>query len=364
MLSGAIAFDYLATGVQGGFVTTYPTIPPLPSNALSGIICQNNGLLINSSHSKPPSIPVDIAPGGFSNIFGDVADGILQLGISASVNKTCDKACFIPSISSIDYNTTDLFYNVSNDISLNVHLFNTPFENFYSSDNTNKQHIDYIDFSTLYWIENLIINTNINNTCGLSNININGGIYNNNYYDKAQNNIQIQNLVLNNNKIFDVFAGNEIEIKNEVEITSGTEFRAYIKNCTAAKSCSYGGNSLRVLNNPVNNLEFTCESYVAKYDSIAKSKINKSSPITATDIFPNPTTGNLNVNFFVPTAQSISISIEDVTGKQLVQQNLSLEAGYSNNLLNLQNYVNGIYILKIADGNGKIIKVEKVLVSH
>ena len=81
-------------------------------------------------------------------------------------------------------------------------------------------------------------------------------------------------------------------------------------------------------------------------------------------IYPNPTTGNLNVNFFTATAKNVILSIEDVTGKLLLQQNISVEQGYSNNVLDLQSYLNGIYILKITNAQGGIIKTEKVVVNR
>ena len=80
---------------------------------------------------------------------------------------------------------------------------------------------------------------------------------------------------------------------------------------------------------------------------------------------PKAKTGNLNVNFFVTNAKTFSLCIEDITGKLLLlQQNINLEAGYSNNLLDLQNYLNGIYILKFTDTNGALIKTEKVIVNR
>jgi hypothetical protein len=363
MVSGAQAFDYVAQFVQAGDVRTYPAAP-IPANGFVNI-SQHVGLFINSNSNKAPSVPVDVAPGGYSNVFGLVADGIAGQSFAPSVNKICDKACFIASISSIDYNTTDVFYNISSDISSNTHLANTPFEDFYSSNsNTNKEHIDNISSSTLTWIKNLVLNSNSNNTCGIFDININGGNYNYNYYDKAQNNITIDNVILNAN-IFDIFAGNEIQIKNEVSINANTEFRAYIKNCTAAKSCNYPGNTLRVMNGQNNDLAFTAESYENYCKTNSQNVILKQKDENLINrIYPNPSEGNLVIMFSSILSSDFNCSVEDITGKILIEQKVILDNKTLQQYLNLNSFVNGIYVLKITDNKGKVIKSEKIILNR
>lgn len=80
-------------------------------------------------------------------------------------------------------------------------------------------------------------------------------------------------------------------------------------------------------------------------------------------IYPNPTNGNLNVNFFETESKNVTISLEDVTGKLLFQQNISIDKGYSNNQFDLQNYLNGVYILKIIDSDQNLIKTEKIIIN-
>lgn len=81
-------------------------------------------------------------------------------------------------------------------------------------------------------------------------------------------------------------------------------------------------------------------------------------------LYPNPTTGNLTVNFFSDAVNNVIISLEDVTGKQLLSQATQTEQGYSNNQLNLQELANGIYILKIYDEQGRIIKTDKIILNR
>lgn len=81
-------------------------------------------------------------------------------------------------------------------------------------------------------------------------------------------------------------------------------------------------------------------------------------------IYPNPTTGNLTVNFFSGAVNNVIISLEDVTGKQLLSQATQTEQGYSSNQLNLQEFANGIYLLKITNNKGQLIKTEKVILNR
>ncbi|MBI2722819.1 MAG: T9SS type A sorting domain-containing protein [Bacteroidetes bacterium] len=127
--------------------------------------------------------------------------------------------------------------------------------------------------------------------------------------------------------------------------------------------CSLGGSlRLTATANPTNNSR--AEGAVNN-PALVKSSIKS---LEALDykigIYPNPTTGNLPVNFFSGAVNNVIISLEDVTGKQLLSQATQTEQGYSSNQLNLQEFANGIYLLKITNATGQLIKTEKVILNR
>lgn len=78
------------------------------------------------------------------------------------------------------------------------------------------------------------------------------------------------------------------------------------------------------------------------------------------NIYPNPATDNLTIEFNSVTSGSTNISLMDITGK--VIQIVTFEKETKNNTLNLPLHIrNGIYLLKIENSNGSI--VQKVVVN-
>lgn len=72
---------------------------------------------------------------------------------------------------------------------------------------------------------------------------------------------------------------------------------------------------------------------------------------SAINIYPNPATGYIYTN--APTGSNITIT--GIDGKILVQQKTDATA------INISYLENGIYLVKIADENGNILKIEKLL---
>lgn len=70
-------------------------------------------------------------------------------------------------------------------------------------------------------------------------------------------------------------------------------------------------------------------------------------------LYPNPTSGLVNLFFNSESAKNYSISIVDITGKVLFNQALNNYVGAYNRELDFSNYASGIYMLRIMDESGK-----------
>jgi len=73
------------------------------------------------------------------------------------------------------------------------------------------------------------------------------------------------------------------------------------------------------------------------------------------DVFPNPTTGNLNINFSFAEAEKIGIQISDVAGKLLLSKD---PVSYRNNniQLDLQSFDNGAYLILFQLEEGTVVR--------
>jgi hypothetical protein len=83
------------------------------------------------------------------------------------------------------------------------------------------------------------------------------------------------------------------------------------------------------------------------------------------EFFPNPTTGLLNVNLYNSKNEGeITISVEDVTGKQFGVRKVGTLGGASVNVFDMNQLANGIYIVKIRDQAGYLIRTQKVILQQ
>ncbi len=75
-------------------------------------------------------------------------------------------------------------------------------------------------------------------------------------------------------------------------------------------------------------------------------------------IQPNPSSGKCEIIFSANSTQTIKISLTDINGRELVQENYNATAGINHYVLNTTPFENGIYILRT--GN----QVAKLVVQH
>ena len=82
--------------------------------------------------------------------------------------------------------------------------------------------------------------------------------------------------------------------------------------------------------------------------------------IESMSIYPNPTSGNVNVRFAVANGGDATIVVTDLAGKQL--QSHDIYAAHGSNLLqlNTEGYASGVYLVEVKlDG---VSRVERVVV--
>ena len=72
------------------------------------------------------------------------------------------------------------------------------------------------------------------------------------------------------------------------------------------------------------------------------------------DIFPNPTTGNLNAIFYHATEGQVDLQILDVAGRRVFTGEAKLNAGTTSIELNLSTLPVGVYTLKAISSNGTL----------
>ncbi len=98
----------------------------------------------------------------------------------------------------------------------------------------------------------------------------------------------------------------------------------------------------------IDNLRIQGElSSIEDYDLIAE----------AIKVFPNPSTGNVNLSIRMKRAvDELSIELVDMVGKLLLRENYSLAGNSFEESFNLSEYPNGVYFFRIHSGNQMIVK--------
>ncbi|MES2513619.1 MAG: T9SS type A sorting domain-containing protein [Bacteroidota bacterium] len=78
-------------------------------------------------------------------------------------------------------------------------------------------------------------------------------------------------------------------------------------------------------------------------------------------IFPNPNVGSFTLSFQLKDKVQAEIVIEDISGRVIYQAKLSTQT--NSMLLNLNDARNGVYFVKVMNGN-ETISVNKVIINH
>jgi hypothetical protein len=72
-------------------------------------------------------------------------------------------------------------------------------------------------------------------------------------------------------------------------------------------------------------------------------------------IYPNPSTGNFNLNMSGLTASTVDVNITDVSGKVVMNTSFNTVNGGLNAPINISNVEEGVYIVRV-NGDSSIVK--------
>ncbi len=72
----------------------------------------------------------------------------------------------------------------------------------------------------------------------------------------------------------------------------------------------------------------------------------------AINVYPNPTTGNVNIEFSAITKGNASVTIQDLAGRTVASQNISVVEGMNKTQLDLSKVSKGIYMMNVNSDEG------------
>jgi hypothetical protein len=240
--------------------------------------------------------PYDNAPGGFNPTAGQIADS--DTDGRGDITTEISNHCFIPTISSLAIETSNLFYNISADPNI---LSKTPFDAIYYPFDTNEKHAN-ISPECVAWLLNELVPEYIE----LDGVN--------DSWNKGN-----------------VTASSCITLKPGFSTVSGTTFHAYI---SPPLSCNSSSKSSKYFNSFVDN---TFEK------TYVEEKLKNSTSISVS-VFPNPNNGKFYIHIS-NSSKTGSIEIRNVQGVKILQINcISNQSEY---YTDISNFPNGIYFVSL-----------------
>jgi hypothetical protein len=251
--------------------------------------------------------PYDNAPGGTAETMGEMAAH--KTGGYGTIQSDIYKHCFIPTISSLAINTSNLFYNISSDPNI---LSKTPFDAIYYPIDKNEDHV-FISEACVSWVMNELVP---------------------------------QNVVLNGSEGWnkgEVRAGNSITLKHGFSTAHGTTFRTRIsplQSCTTLKSTNVPNDD-----SPVSNQQ----------DFSSDFEIENNSEVLVS-AFPNPNNGRFCIQ--VKNAENVEqIAIVNIQGITIYKDSNN---AYNEIFIDITNQPNGVYFVNVSlNGKEQTIKIIK-----
>ncbi len=353
-VSGGTALDFQIGGDQFPIaaysIQTVPTSPPIPSGS-NGYLYYGAILLTGNSsiEVQPFSQGIDIVPGGYSEVFKLVSEGLKAAFSTSSYksNNPMERATFIPTISALDYKETNQSYNIQSDVNSNTHLSKTPFNNIYTGNGSiNYRHDGFIPSGISNWIYKQItgsfpnVASELNKTLNNQTINSNQRIT-----EKAVNSINATNYSIESGANVTLKAGGSIRLGAGFRAKTGSTFRPQIESTESPKVCTYNRNAREGIDEDLNETNLTQNKFT---DKMA--------------IYPNPTSKSIIFKTNRIEAENITIKIVDLHGKILKQLTLSnikseTEAVHE---IDLSELTEGAYMVEVT--TDEQITSEKVVV--
>ena len=95
-------------------------------------------------------------------------------------------------------------------------------------------------------------------------------------------------------------------------------------------------------------------SMMTACDMMATSIQSINNLIANVELFPNPTTGQLTMGLNSIESSDYILSVRNILGATVLEQNLSLNQGYQQVQLDLSNFAQGMYIISLSNGSDVI----------
>ena len=97
-----------------------------------------------------------------------------------------------------------------------------------------------------------------------------------------------------------------------------------------------------------------------QYSSIVKIKTPKKALMIG-KIFPNPTSGKVNIEIVSDSRKSLTTEVYDLLGKKVARFIISVEQGLNQKAISVNNLATGTYVLQILDEAGIVVEKTKLI---
>lgn len=103
--------------------------------------------------------------------------------------------------------------------------------------------------------------------------------------------------------------------------------------------------------------ENACANVIVTSNSI-HTGIASPSSVLGVSIYPNPTTGMVNMDINADEAKDAAISVSDLLGQKIMSKPVSLHAGYNREQLSLEGSAAGVYVIQLSvDGQSMYYRI-------
>ena len=83
--------------------------------------------------------------------------------------------------------------------------------------------------------------------------------------------------------------------------------------------------------------------------------------LAAIKAYPNPTNGQVTLEYDLKATSEVQVKVYDVFGKQLSNQSMGLQGtGKQQQVINIEGYANGVYLLQL-ESNGTILGAMRLM---